>query len=323
MQGDTMAVTFAIFSVALLAWALGAAAHGGTLHTYPGTPSGRDYIRTKIASCDSWAPASGAVKYSLVNSAANVSSSSSSSAKPLVKGNATVWTYLYKNCSLAEGDLPSAGVEVNLLLTADGKPVGGMVLDGVAMTGTCASGGGSPYYFDPAATPIDNAENLLWFHNYTVPANGSVWGNGANDGRVSTLPQGGIRSIMLVKTSTGESVSCCDLTVAGDADTDWEATLMGKGEACDDDHGHAAKANGTAALDHTGHAGMAGHDHAAMMNETADLDHADHAGHDHENVTTLTQGAAAPAASAKSSASVKSGSAAVVAAVVLAVAAFL
>lgn len=54
----------------------------GTLHPYPGTPSGSNYIRTKIASCSNWVPASGAVKYSLVNAAANISSSS---AKPVVK----------------------------------------------------------------------------------------------------------------------------------------------------------------------------------------------------------------------------------------------
>jgi hypothetical protein len=72
------------------------------------------------------------------------------------------------------------------------------------LAGTCASGGGSPYYFDAAAAPLDDAENLLWFHNYTVPANGSVRGIGANDGIVSTLPaQQGIRSVMLVNTKTG------------------------------------------------------------------------------------------------------------------------
>lgn len=69
--------------------------------------------------------------------------------------------------------------------------------------GTCASGGGSPYYFNAAATPLDDAENLLWFTNATVPANGSVRGNGANDGIVSTLPaKQGIRSVMLVNTKT-------------------------------------------------------------------------------------------------------------------------
>jgi hypothetical protein len=56
--------------------------YSGTLHLYPGTPSGSNYARTKIASCSRWVPASGAVKYSLVDSAANVSSSS---AKPVVK----------------------------------------------------------------------------------------------------------------------------------------------------------------------------------------------------------------------------------------------
>lgn len=82
------------------------------------------------------------------------------------------------------------------------------------VAGTCASGGGRPYYLDPAATPIDNDDNLLWFHNYTVPPNGSVWGNGANDGRVSTLAEGGIRSVMLVNTNTGgEFLSLSQLLV--------------------------------------------------------------------------------------------------------------
>jgi hypothetical protein len=42
-----------------------------------------------------------------------------------------------------------------------------------------------------------------------VPANGSVRGNGANDGIVSTDPaDGGIRSVMLVNAETGGE-SCC------------------------------------------------------------------------------------------------------------------
>jgi hypothetical protein len=78
------------------------------------------------------------------------------------------------------------------------------------IAGSCAAGGGSPYYFDPAATPVDDNENLLWFHNYTVPANGSVRGNGANDGLVSTVPaDGGIRSVMLVNTETGGELLSC------------------------------------------------------------------------------------------------------------------
>ncbi|WIA40752.1 hypothetical protein OEZ86_004434 [Tetradesmus obliquus] len=304
-----MAAKQAILSLVLLALALGAAAHGGTLHPYPGTPSGSNYIRTKIASCSSWVPASGAVKYSLVNAAANISSSS---AKPVVKGDVTVWTYLYGNCSLTGDVPPSAGVEVNLMLTQDGRPFTGVTVDGVAMTGTCASGGGSPYYFNPAATPLDNAENLLWFHNATVPANGSVRGNGANDGIVSTLPaKQGIRSVMLVNTKTRESLSCCDLTLAGPTDTDWAASLMGKGKPCegDDDHSMhgAATRNGTVAMD-------------------ADVDHSghahDHTGHDHDNMTT--KAAAAPAAAARSSAGAASaGAAAAVAAAVLAVAVLL
>jgi hypothetical protein len=53
----------------------------------------------------------------------------------LLQGDVTVWTYLYGNCSLTGDVPPSAGVEVNLLLTRDGKPFGGVPVDGVAMTG--------------------------------------------------------------------------------------------------------------------------------------------------------------------------------------------
>ena len=46
-----------------------------------------------------------------------------------------IWAYLYKNCSLEEGAPPSASLEVNLVVTRDGKPVSNMTLDGLAMTG--------------------------------------------------------------------------------------------------------------------------------------------------------------------------------------------
>jgi hypothetical protein len=52
-----------------------------------------------------------------------------------LQGDATVWTYLYGNCSLDGETPPTAGLEVNLMLTKDGKPFGGVALDGVAMTG--------------------------------------------------------------------------------------------------------------------------------------------------------------------------------------------
>lgn len=68
--------------------------------------------------------------------------------------------------------------------------------------GSCANGGGAPYYFNPAADPVDDDENLLWFHDYEVPPNGTVRGNGANDGYVSTKSSGGIHSVMLVNTET-------------------------------------------------------------------------------------------------------------------------
>jgi hypothetical protein len=51
--------------------------------------------------------------------------------------------------------------------------------------------------------PVDDADNLLWFHNYTVPKNGSAHGNGANDGAVLTSPAGrAVKSVMLVKTAS-------------------------------------------------------------------------------------------------------------------------
>jgi hypothetical protein len=112
--------------------------------------------------------------------------------------------------------------------------------------------------------------------------------------------------------AVAESLSCCDLTIAGAADTDWAATLMGKGKPCDDEGRHGEK-NGTAAMDHDDHAG---HDH----DDHAGHDH-DHAGHDHDNKTTTAK---APATSARSSAGAASGSAAVaVVAAVFAIAALL
>jgi ABC-type Zn2+ transport system substrate-binding protein/surface adhesin len=111
--------------------------------------------------------------------------------------------------------------------------------------------------------------------------------------------------VLAAAAAVAESLSCCDLTIAGAADTDWAATLIGKGEDCEDDHSHAAK-NATAAVDHDSHAGH---------------DHGDHAGHDHSNMTTTAQ---APATSARSSAGVAAGSAAVATvAAVLAIAAIL
>eukprot|EP00775_Hariotina_reticulata_P009661 gene9661-9820_t len=171
----------------LLACITGTTAHGGHLHLYPSTPSGSNFIRTKIATCSKWLPATGPVKYSLVDAAAAPASAAAAAMKPSVQGNLTVWAYLYKNCSL-NPDVP------------------------VPTAGTCSSGGGTPFYFDPSKTPVDDAENLLWFHNYTVPKNGSVHGNGANDGAVLTAPAGkGIQSVMLVNTNTrGKGVNCQD-----------------------------------------------------------------------------------------------------------------
>lgn len=58
---------------------------------------------------------------------------------PAPQGDVTVWNYLYRNCSLTNETLPSAGVEFNATLLRDGKPVGNVTLDGVAMTGARAA----------------------------------------------------------------------------------------------------------------------------------------------------------------------------------------
>lgn len=82
--------------------------------------------------------------------------------------------------------------------------------------GSCASGGGSTYYLNPALEPTpEDKSNKLWFTNATVPANGSIAGNGANDGLIRLTAQGAdkpaVKSMMLVETSTGGefAVLCC------------------------------------------------------------------------------------------------------------------
>lgn len=47
----------------------------------------------------------------------------------------TLWQYLYKNCSVAAGEDPSAGAVFNVSITRGGKPLSGVTLDGVGMTG--------------------------------------------------------------------------------------------------------------------------------------------------------------------------------------------
>lgn len=57
-------------AAALTRHSLQLAACSGELHPWPGTPSGSNYIRTKIASCNKWVAGSGTVKYSLADSTA-------------------------------------------------------------------------------------------------------------------------------------------------------------------------------------------------------------------------------------------------------------
>lgn len=57
----------------------------GHLHLYPSTPSGKNFIRTKIATCSKWSPATGPVKYSLVDAAAAPASAAAAAVKPSVQ----------------------------------------------------------------------------------------------------------------------------------------------------------------------------------------------------------------------------------------------
>eukprot|EP00879_Flechtneria_rotunda_P012803 GHRR01013368.1.p1 GENE.GHRR01013368.1~~GHRR01013368.1.p1 ORF type:complete len:235 (+),score=75.30 GHRR01013368.1:621-1325(+) len=174
-----------------------------------------------------------------------------------LQGDVTIWNYLYHNCSLAEGEVPTAGAEFNATLLQDGKPASNVTIDGITMTGTCASGGGRPYYFNASADPIDDNENLLWFHNYTTGLDGRMHGNGANDGIVSTAANDGIKSVMLVDHNTRDSIACCDLIFAGPLNTKWEQNLFGKGENCSD---MAGMDHDTVGMDHNMHDGSSHHD---------------------------------------------------------------
>ena len=67
----------------------------------------------------------------------------------------------------------------------------------VLASGSCASGGGKAYYFNDSMVPIDDDHNMLWWHNFTVPANGSIRGNGANDGDVLTSGAKAVKSVII------------------------------------------------------------------------------------------------------------------------------
>jgi hypothetical protein len=45
--------------------------------------------------------------------------------------------------------------------------------------------------------PLDDDHNLLWWHNFTVPANGSIRGNGANDGDILTSGPKAVKSVII------------------------------------------------------------------------------------------------------------------------------
>jgi hypothetical protein len=74
---------------------------------YPGTPSGSNYIRTKIATCSKWVPAAGPVKYSLVDAAAAEATAAAAAAKPSVKVNKLITSRYHSQC-FAAGELSSS-----------------------------------------------------------------------------------------------------------------------------------------------------------------------------------------------------------------------
>lgn len=54
----------------------------------------------------------------------------------VLQGPVTLWQYLYKNCS-TDGGPPVAGAAFDVTITRNGKPLSGVPLDGVGMTGEC------------------------------------------------------------------------------------------------------------------------------------------------------------------------------------------
>lgn len=114
-----------------------------------------------------------------------------------------------------------------------------------------------------------------------------------------------VHDTILAKLSTccpAAPIACCDFQLAGPRDTNWTATLDGKGNSScptEEDDSHAA---------HGAAAGMHGMEDMEGMNHTDHTghNHSDHAGHDHSghdhsamgNATRAASGAANGTASA-------------------------
>lgn len=225
-------------------------AHGGHLHEWPGTPVGRNYNRVAAASCNKWVQAKPSTPAkSLVDADAAALPTNAT-------GTATIWAYQYKNCSHPV----SAGLDLYVNLTdAKGKPLGGMSTNGRVHTDTCASGGGDIFFFNNSATPLENDENMLWYHNFTVPStNGSIRGNGANDGDIRTSGPKAIKSIIISTFKGDVPLVCCDLVVGGPPATNWTAELDGEGVKCDADGNPITGTEGTETTTDTAAAGGTG-----------------------------------------------------------------
>lgn len=202
---------------------------------------------------------------------------------------------MYKNCTPAPGEDPSASAAFDVVVTRGGKPLTGTTLDGLGMTGSCAENGVKPFYFNPDKEPVDDMENKLWFTNYTTKADGKVAGHGANDGLIRTVAQGkkdAVKSVMLVETKTNSILSCCDLVTAGPPTTNWTKALDGKGKVCEPE-GHSMHGAPAAAK-------LASDTNSTKSNATMHDAHDghDHSGHDHSSDNSTSKAASAPKTSA-------------------------
>lgn len=98
--------------------------HRGNFHPWPSVPSETHYVAVQAAKCTKWVvmapPASARV-----------------AAVPTVSGPTNLWAYYYKNCTQNQ----SSSVEVNITLTANGKPLSDYNVTGESMTGEWACTG--------------------------------------------------------------------------------------------------------------------------------------------------------------------------------------
>eukprot|EP00877_Chromochloris_zofingiensis_P000386 jgi/Chrzof1/10348/Cz04g38220.t1 len=262
--------------------------HGGALHPYPGTPEGRNDIRTRVGTCSKWVPVSRPV--------AQLVDANATSSKYDVNGTILLLEYLSDNCTNAH----SGSMEVKLTFSQNRQPVENLTVMGYAHTGSCASGSDDIYLFNRTLGEVKY--NMLWFYDGVTPENGTLWGHGVNDGYIVTKAPNGVSSVTLYNNITEAPIACCDFQLAGPRDTNWTATLDGKGNSScptEEDDSHAA---------HGAAAGMHGMEDMEGMNHTDHTghNHSDHAGHDHSghdhsamgNATRAASGAANGTASA-------------------------